>query len=78
MKFFGYDASDFIPCELCGAKAVDLHHIECRGMGGSKDKDNPANLMALCREDHERYGDKVQYMDFLQLMHRKFILKNAK
>lgn len=77
MKFFGYDVSDFIPCELCGAKAVDLHHIECRGMGGSKDKDHPANLMALCREDHERYGDKAQYMDFLQLMHRKFMLKNA-
>lgn len=40
MKFFGYDVSDFIPCELCGAKAVDIHHVEARGMGSSNDKDH--------------------------------------
>lgn len=78
MDFFGYDVSDFIPCELCGARAVDCHHIECRGMGGSKDKDHPANLMALCRQCHIDKGDKVEFYDELQLAHRKFILANAK
>ena len=78
MDFFGYDISDFMPCEVCGARGVDLHHIEARGMGGSNNKDHPANLMLLCREDHIKYGDKSQYMDFLQLTHRRFLLKHAK
>jgi hypothetical protein len=46
LKYFGYDTSDFIPCEVCGDKAVDIHHIECRGMGGTKELDNIDNLMA--------------------------------
>ena len=48
----GYDETDWIPCEVCGAKAVDIHHIEARGMGGSKTKDVIENLMALCRSCH--------------------------
>jgi len=26
--FFGYDTSDTIYCEVCGAVSVDLHHIQ--------------------------------------------------
>ena len=33
MDFFEYAEQDFIPCEMCGDKAVDVHHIERRGMG---------------------------------------------
>jgi hypothetical protein len=33
-KHFGYDTSDTIYCEVCNAVAVDLHHIEAKGMGG--------------------------------------------
>jgi len=64
-KHFGYDLSDFIPCEVCGRKAVDIHHIRCRGMGGSKEHDNISNLMALCRECHINFGDKKQHIEFL-------------
>jgi hypothetical protein len=35
----GYDTTDWIPCEVCQAQAVDIHHIEARGMGGSKEAD---------------------------------------
>ena len=66
---FGYDISSFIPCEVCGKVAVDIHHIEARGIGGSKEADNIENLMALCREDHLKYGDKKQYKDFLKCKH---------
>jgi hypothetical protein len=69
LKHFGYDISDFIPCEVCGTTAVDIHHIEARGIGGSKQADNIENLMALCREDHIKYGDKKQYKDFLKCKH---------
>lgn len=71
--YFGYQPGDFIPCEVCGVRSVDIHHIKCRGMGGnpSGDKDRPVNLMALCRRCHESFGDKRQYMDYLQTIHNK-------
>jgi len=68
---FGYDISDFIPCEVCGKTAVDIHHIEARGIGGSKEADAIDNLMALCREDHIKYGDKKQYKEFLKEKHEE-------
>lgn len=70
MNHFGYDTSDFIPCEVCGKIAQDLHHIKARGMGGSKLRDNIENIMALCRTCHEFYGDKKQHMDFLIITHQ--------
>jgi predicted restriction endonuclease len=64
-EHYGYDISDFIPCEICGTKAVDIHHIDARGMGGTN-KDNINNLMALCRICHLYYGDKKEYKDYLK------------
>lgn len=69
MSYFGYDVGDFIPCEVCNSTAVDIHHINCRGMGGSKEKDEITNLMALCRKCHIEYGDKKQLIDFLRKIH---------
>lgn len=71
INHFGYDTSDFIPCEVCGSKAVDIHHIDARGMGSSKMADRADNLMALCRSCHIEYGDKKQYKDFLRTVHEK-------
>jgi hypothetical protein len=73
MDYFGYGKEDFISCEICGKRAVDIHHINARGMGGSKDKDTIDNLMAVDRECHIKYGDKKEYMDFLKEKHQQFI-----
>lgn len=73
MSFFGYDISDFIPCEVCGAQAQDIHHIECRGMGGTKQADTIQNLMAVCRDCHVSFGDKKEHKDYLQNIHDYFI-----
>lgn len=70
-SYFGYDLSDFIPCEICGLRAVDIHHIKARGMGGSKTKDVIENLMALCRAHHDEYGDITDKREFLQEIHNK-------
>lgn len=70
-----YDITDFIPCELCNAKAVDIHHIDCRGIGGSKKKDTIENLMALCRICHIKFGDKKKYIDILNKVHSNKIDK---
>ena len=70
---FGFDKCDVIYCEVCGAVAVDIHHIECKGMGGSKLKDYIENLMALCRGCHIKYGDKKQHKEFLTDIHLSYI-----
>lgn len=72
MTAFGYDISDFMACECCGKKAVDLHHIDPRGMG-STDKDYIENLMSLCRDCHMIYGDKKNYKKMLYLKHSTFM-----
>jgi len=76
MKHFDYIADDFIPCEVCDSKAVDIHHIVARGMGGS-DKDNINNLMAVCRKCHIKYGDKKKHLEWLQEIHKKKIEEQA-
>jgi 5-methylcytosine-specific restriction endonuclease McrA len=48
----GLTKTDFIGCEVCGRPASDIHHIQPRGMGGSKLRDTPDNLIALCRPCH--------------------------
>lgn len=75
MQAFGYTISDFVPCEVCGKKAVDIHHIEARGMGGnpSGDKDEINNLQALCRKCHEDYGDVPDLKQKLKDIHLKFM-----
>lgn len=52
LYYFNYDETDFIACELCGKIAIDVHHLEAKGMGGSKTKDYIENLIAVCRECH--------------------------
>jgi hypothetical protein len=69
LSFFGYDTSDFIPCEVCGKQAQDIHHIEARGMGGSKLADHIDNLQALCRECHIEFGDKKQHKEYIKDIH---------
>ena len=45
-----------VNCEVCGAVAVDIHHVEPRSSFGSKrkdERDHISNLVALCRECHQ-------------------------
>lgn len=73
LKYFGYSPGEFIPCELCGNQAVDINHIDARGMGGNplKDKDCIENLMAVCRTCHLEYGDKKEHKEYLKSIHLK-------
>jgi len=75
MDYFGYTTADFIPCEVCGTQAVDIHHIETRGMGGDpkKSKDKIENLQAVCRNCHIAYGDITDYKEKLKEVHLKFM-----
>lgn len=73
MEHFGYGTEDFIPCQICGGKAVDVHHIVARGQGGTYKTETIDNLMAIERELHVLYGDKKKYMDFLYKVHENFM-----
>ena len=73
--FFGIDYHERLFSELSFTIATDIHHINCKGMGGSKQKDIIENLIALNREEHLKYGDKKQYFEFLIEKHKAFIKK---
>jgi len=72
---YSYDdrgVTDFAPCEICETSRVaDVHHIEARQAGGSKDpeKDKIENLMGLCRKCHTDYGDITDYKPLLKKIH---------
>lgn len=70
LEAIGYNLTDFVPSEISGKKAVDIHHIIGRGRGG---KDRIENLMALTREEHLKYGDKNKYIAFLIGKHKQFL-----
>lgn len=72
-EFFDLCEDDRAICEVCGREAVDVHHIFARGQGGSDEHDFIENLIGLCREHHDMYGDKKQHFDFLIDQHFAFI-----
>jgi len=76
LKGMGYSTTDFIACEVCQGQAVDIHHIESRGMGGSKMRDNIENLMALCRTCHHEadFGINLK-KDYLYEVHNHHLTK---
>lgn len=73
MDYFNYVLDDFIPCEVCGARANDIHHIENRGSGGSKSKDRIENLMAVCRPCHMYHGERKESLQMLKDIHNKLL-----
>lgn len=73
MSCFGYGDADFIPSELSGLPCQDIHHVACRGAGGTKTEDRIENLIGLTREEHLEYGDKKQHMEFLYRKHMEFM-----
>jgi len=56
-------------------QAVDIHHISPRGMGGSKLKDYPENLIALCREHHIEVEQSKEANKRCYVIHLKNIIK---
>ena len=71
LDYFDYVTQEEIPCEACGRPANDIHHIYGRGEG----KDVIQNLMALCRECHDRATTSKNYVTpgEMQLIHNYFL-----
>ena len=67
--YFGYDETDFIACEVCGSKSVDIHHLDAKGMGGSKLKDYIENLIAVCRDCHIKCHSNKEFNNNAKQIH---------
>ena len=68
MEYFNYGIDSYMPCEICGKRAVDIHYIHGRGKG----KDVIENLMGLCRYDHDKVHKKLN-KDVVQFIHNNFL-----
>lgn len=68
IKHFDYGEQDFIPSEVSGQPAVDIHHLIPRSHGGP---DTIDNLIALTREEHERAHQDPDYNEQLKEIHLK-------
>lgn len=80
LNHFGYQIPEDVFCEICGSPAKDIHHIESRGMGGDPqgNKDVIENLMAVCRDCHENYGDIPDLVETLKKVHLKYMEINGR
>lgn len=77
MNFFNFKITEDCICEIpgCGLPAVDINHIQSRGMGGNPkgDKDHIENLIAVCRNHHNMYGDVPELKEWLIKVHLDFM-----
>lgn len=69
LDYFGISPGEPIHCEICGREAHDIHHISARGMGGSDSKDNIENLIALCRECHDKAEAEIYPEEYYREIH---------
>jgi 5-methylcytosine-specific restriction endonuclease McrA len=73
LKYFGFSPADFIPCEACGAKSVEIHHLRPKSLD-KKLENNIGNLIALCRLCHEAAHRDRKFNEELKLTHRRKLL----
>ncbi len=71
LDYYGYDETDFIGCEICGSKTVDVHHLIAKGMGGSKTKDYIENLIGVCRDCHVKCHGSIEFNNKAKEIHKK-------
>tara|TARA_R110000824_G_scaffold64463_3_gene168383 strand:+ start:441 stop:749 length:309 start_codon:yes stop_codon:yes gene_type:complete len=70
MDFFDFGEQDFVPCEMCGSKAVDVHHLTKQSKFGSKkEKDFIENLIGVCRDCHNNAENDGMFNMFARIKH---------
>jgi len=68
MQFFSYVENDFIPCEMCGSRAVDIHHLE-RRTRNKVTNDYIENLVGLCRYCHINAENDKCFNMYVRIKH---------
>ena len=72
MDYHDYVLDDVILCSACGKQAVDIHHIDSRGLGGDPrgHKNQIENLIALCRSCHIKAETNKQFNNQLRELNK--------
>ncbi len=72
---FVYDEYEWVQNKRV-IRADNIHHIDPRGMGGSKEKDYIENLMALSFHNHEMFELSNYPKEWQRDIHQRFIETN--
>jgi len=65
IDYYGYYEGEYISCEICSSPSIDIHHLNGRG----KECDIIENLMALCRECHNKCHDSKEFNEKAKEIH---------
>ena len=65
IDYFGYYKGEYISCEVCNAPSIDIHHIEGRVKSG----DVIENLIAVCRECHNKCHSSKEFNEKAKEIH---------
>tara|TARA_R100000329_G_scaffold82224_1_gene70048 strand:+ start:135 stop:473 length:339 start_codon:yes stop_codon:yes gene_type:complete len=68
LDFFGYKQGEYIPCEMCNAPAVDIHHLE-RRTRNKVTNDYIENLVGLCRHCHLNAENDKSFNMYTRIKH---------
>ena len=69
MEFFSLAPDEAVMCEACHLEpAVDIHHIDMKGMGGTKGKDHIENLILICRRCHTFAHESPEFNERLKIV----------
>lgn len=73
-RYFGYTMGDFIPCEYCGSKSCDVHHITPRSIAKKSFVNKIDNLAAVCRGCHDKAHASKEFNEELRAKHIKNVM----
>lgn len=76
LKHFNYCKEDFIKCECCNNRASEIHHILNKNRL-TENRNRIENIMAICRECHNNYGEINYLIPLLFEIHKKVMLVNG-
>jgi len=74
---YGRHQDVFVPCEICGARINDVHHLDSKGMGGSDTKDYIENLIGVCRTHHVKCHADPEFNERAKELHILFLIENS-
>lgn len=81
MDYFDLSHDEYVPCEICGARGIQVHHISYRSHHGKKtlkEQENITNLMMVCYKCHKDIHDHNKYRRIdLQEIHDVFLRINC-
>ena len=72
LDFFNFEEGDYIPCEMCHAPCVDVHHLQKRTRN-KVTNDYIENLMGLCRSCHIKAESDSIFNSYCRIKHLELV-----